>query len=259
MYQIPSLCFCWHYFFLIYHRHTKAINTINIHPIEVCIHQGVCNSSSILILQKTISMEFISCDYWGFKINRSVLLTMMQMIWWTCLLWALCGDEQLSLLENHTNAHMLQTANCTLCLLSTQWSAWFIFSRSLNGSGRVRMEIRFEHCHVCSLWYATLTSACICMSWCLQTLRCTCPLENSKHWSKKYIRMNSQKSEACCLIRRLCCFITAVTDQSHPLSLPLQTVEHGFPHQPSALGYSPSLQLLAIGNRSGAIKLYPSL
>lgn len=38
----------------------------------------------------------------------------------------------------------------------------------------------------------------------------------------------------------------------------LQTVEHGFPHQPSALGYSPSLRLLAIGTRSGAIKLYPS-
>lgn len=36
-------------------------------------------------------------------------------------------------------------------------------------------------------------------------------------------------------------------------------MEHGFPHQPSALGYSPSLQLLAIGTRSGAIKLYPSL
>uniref|UniRef100_A0A4W5MRG9 LLGL scribble cell polarity complex component 2 n=1 Tax=Hucho hucho TaxID=62062 RepID=A0A4W5MRG9_9TELE len=35
-----------------------------------------------------------------------------------------------------------------------------------------------------------------------------------------------------------------------------QTVEHGFPHQPSALGFSPSLQLLAIGTRSGAIKLY---
>uniref|UniRef100_A0A3B4B2U8 LLGL scribble cell polarity complex component 2 n=1 Tax=Periophthalmus magnuspinnatus TaxID=409849 RepID=A0A3B4B2U8_9GOBI len=33
-----------------------------------------------------------------------------------------------------------------------------------------------------------------------------------------------------------------------------KTVEHGFPHQPSALGYSPSLQLLAIGSRSGAIK-----
>lgn len=43
-----------------------------------------------------------------------------------------------------------------------------------------------------------------------------------------------------------------------PLSPP-QTVEHGFPHQPSALSYSPSLQLLAIGTRSGAIKLYPSL
>ncbi|XP_051927011.1 LLGL scribble cell polarity complex component 2-like isoform X2 [Hippocampus zosterae] len=37
-----------------------------------------------------------------------------------------------------------------------------------------------------------------------------------------------------------------------------KTVEHGFPHQPSALGYSPSLQLLAIGTRSGAIKLYGS-
>ncbi|XP_006886435.1 PREDICTED: lethal(2) giant larvae protein homolog 2 [Elephantulus edwardii] len=35
-----------------------------------------------------------------------------------------------------------------------------------------------------------------------------------------------------------------------------KTVEHGFPHQPSALGYSPSLRVLAIGTRSGAIKLY---
>nr|XP_057918282.1 LLGL scribble cell polarity complex component 2 isoform X3 [Doryrhamphus excisus] len=35
-----------------------------------------------------------------------------------------------------------------------------------------------------------------------------------------------------------------------------KTVEHGFPHQPSALGYSPSLQLLAIGTRSGTIKLF---
>lgn len=38
---------------------------------------------------------------------------------------------------------------------------------------------------------------------------------------------------------------------------PLQTVEHGFPHQPSALGYSPALRILAIGTRSGAVKLYP--
>uniref|UniRef100_A0A8C5APP2 LLGL scribble cell polarity complex component 2 n=1 Tax=Gadus morhua TaxID=8049 RepID=A0A8C5APP2_GADMO len=42
----------------------------------------------------------------------------------------------------------------------------------------------------------------------------------------------------------------------HASLSPFHTVEHGFPHQPSALGYSPSLQLLAIGTRSGAIKLY---
>lgn len=42
-----------------------------------------------------------------------------------------------------------------------------------------------------------------------------------------------------------------------PVWLSLQTVEHGFPHQPSALGYSPSLRILAIGTRSGAVKLYP--
>ncbi|XP_069510871.1 LLGL scribble cell polarity complex component 2 [Ambystoma mexicanum] len=35
-----------------------------------------------------------------------------------------------------------------------------------------------------------------------------------------------------------------------------KTVEHGFPHQPSALGFSPSMHLMAIGTRSGAIKLY---
>lgn len=45
--------------------------------------------------------------------------------------------------------------------------------------------------------------------------------------------------------------------QAQPPWLSLQTVEHGFPHQPSALGYSPSLHILAIGTRSGAIKLYP--
>uniref|UniRef100_A0A3Q2DP60 LLGL scribble cell polarity complex component 2 n=1 Tax=Cyprinodon variegatus TaxID=28743 RepID=A0A3Q2DP60_CYPVA len=43
----------------------------------------------------------------------------------------------------------------------------------------------------------------------------------------------------------------------HELFQFTKTVEHGFPHQPSALGYSPSLQLMAIGTRSGAIKLYP--
>ncbi|XP_042198307.1 LLGL scribble cell polarity complex component 2 isoform X2 [Callorhinchus milii] len=35
-----------------------------------------------------------------------------------------------------------------------------------------------------------------------------------------------------------------------------KTVEHGFPHQPSALAYSPTLHLMAIGSRSGAFKLY---
>ncbi|TRY59059.1 hypothetical protein DNTS_008382 [Danionella cerebrum] len=35
-----------------------------------------------------------------------------------------------------------------------------------------------------------------------------------------------------------------------------KTVEHGFPNQPSALGYDPKLQLMAIGTKSGAIKLY---
>ena len=44
-----------------------------------------------------------------------------------------------------------------------------------------------------------------------------------------------------------------------PARFSLQTVEHGFPHQPSALGYSPSLRILAIGTRSGAVKLYPFL
>ncbi len=36
-----------------------------------------------------------------------------------------------------------------------------------------------------------------------------------------------------------------------------QTVEHGFPNQPSALAYDPKLQLMAIGTKSGAIKVYP--
>ncbi|KAM3846612.1 LLGL scribble cell polarity complex component 2 isoform 1-T4 [Vipera latastei] len=35
-----------------------------------------------------------------------------------------------------------------------------------------------------------------------------------------------------------------------------KTVEHGFPHQPSALGYSASFHLMAIGTRAGAIKIY---
>uniref|UniRef100_A0A8C4EK73 LLGL scribble cell polarity complex component 2 n=1 Tax=Dicentrarchus labrax TaxID=13489 RepID=A0A8C4EK73_DICLA len=53
----------------------------------------------------------------------------------------------------------------------------------------------------------------------------------------------------------LCCH-SSVSPSPCLSSCLLQTVEHGFPHQPSALSYSPTLQLLAIGTRSGAIKLY---
>uniref|UniRef100_A0A6Q2Z5P4 Lethal giant larvae homologue 2 domain-containing protein n=1 Tax=Esox lucius TaxID=8010 RepID=A0A6Q2Z5P4_ESOLU len=35
-----------------------------------------------------------------------------------------------------------------------------------------------------------------------------------------------------------------------------KTVEHGFPHQPSALNFDPQLQLMAIGSKSGAVKIY---
>lgn len=42
-----------------------------------------------------------------------------------------------------------------------------------------------------------------------------------------------------------------------PLSL--QTVEHGFPSQPSALAYDPRLRVMAIGTKAGAVKLYPFL
>lgn len=37
----------------------------------------------------------------------------------------------------------------------------------------------------------------------------------------------------------------------------LQTVEHGFPNQPSALAFDPELRIMAIGTRSGAVKMYP--
>lgn len=35
-----------------------------------------------------------------------------------------------------------------------------------------------------------------------------------------------------------------------------KTVEHGFPHQPSALAFDQKLQLMAIGTKSGALKVY---
>ncbi|XP_061088611.1 lethal(2) giant larvae protein homolog 1 isoform X2 [Conger conger] len=35
-----------------------------------------------------------------------------------------------------------------------------------------------------------------------------------------------------------------------------KTVEHGFPNQPSAFAYDPKLRLMAIGTKSGAVKIY---
>uniref|UniRef100_A0A8C7L7N8 LLGL scribble cell polarity complex component 1 n=1 Tax=Oncorhynchus kisutch TaxID=8019 RepID=A0A8C7L7N8_ONCKI len=37
-----------------------------------------------------------------------------------------------------------------------------------------------------------------------------------------------------------------------------KTVEHGFPHQPCALAFDPQLQLMAVGTKSGAMKIYGS-
>lgn len=37
----------------------------------------------------------------------------------------------------------------------------------------------------------------------------------------------------------------------------LQTFRHGFPHSPTALGYDPVQRLLAIGDKSGSLRMYP--
>ena len=36
-----------------------------------------------------------------------------------------------------------------------------------------------------------------------------------------------------------------------------QCVEHGFPHKPSALAYDPFLKIMAIGTKTGTLKMYP--
>uniref|UniRef100_A0A8D0GGF1 Uncharacterized protein n=1 Tax=Sphenodon punctatus TaxID=8508 RepID=A0A8D0GGF1_SPHPU len=36
-----------------------------------------------------------------------------------------------------------------------------------------------------------------------------------------------------------------------------KTVEHGFPNQPSSLAYDPKLRIMAVGTKSGAVKMYP--
>lgn len=37
----------------------------------------------------------------------------------------------------------------------------------------------------------------------------------------------------------------------------LQTFRHGFPHSPTALSYDPVQKLLAIGDKSGSLRMYP--
>lgn len=36
-----------------------------------------------------------------------------------------------------------------------------------------------------------------------------------------------------------------------------QTVRHGFPYQPTALAFDPVQKILAIGSRSGGVRMYP--
>lgn len=37
----------------------------------------------------------------------------------------------------------------------------------------------------------------------------------------------------------------------------LQTFRHGFPHQPCAMAFDPVQRLLAIGTKSGSLRMYP--
>ena len=36
-----------------------------------------------------------------------------------------------------------------------------------------------------------------------------------------------------------------------------QTFRHGFPHQPTAVAFDPVQRLLAIGTKSGSLRMYP--
>jgi len=39
----------------------------------------------------------------------------------------------------------------------------------------------------------------------------------------------------------------------------LQTFRHGFPYQPTVLAYDPVQNILAIGTKTGALRMYPSM
>ena len=41
------------------------------------------------------------------------------------------------------------------------------------------------------------------------------------------------------------------------LLLSLQTFRHGFPYQPTVLAYDPVQNILAIGTKTGALRMYP--
>ena len=41
------------------------------------------------------------------------------------------------------------------------------------------------------------------------------------------------------------------------LLLSMQCADHGFPSKPSAMAYDPKLKLVAIGTKSGVVKMYP--
>lgn len=51
--------------------------------------------------------------------------------------------------------------------------------------------------------------------------------------------------------------LSMVTVQSLCSFVLFQTVRHGFPYLPTALAFDPVQKILAIGTRTGAIRMYP--
>lgn len=62
------------------------------------------------------------------------------------------------------------------------------------------------------------------------------------------------------LKRSISCFLFDITViNQDDLCVSLQTVRHGFPYQPTALAFDPVQKILAIGSRSGGVRMYPLL
>lgn len=53
------------------------------------------------------------------------------------------------------------------------------------------------------------------------------------------------------------CFCLILAPPCVSISL-LQTVRHGFPYQPTSMAFDPVQKILAIGSRTGGIRMYPS-